>query len=65
MLAGDLVAGPDAPGAQIKTHGCAVHDKRRWLNVGEPGPAGMLLGMAYPVPKTQGFSAHITFNGQF
>jgi hypothetical protein len=65
MLARHLVAGSDAPRAQIEPDGRAFDNERCWLDVGKPGPAGMLLRVAYPVSEPQSLSAHITFNGQF
>ena len=65
MLAGNLVAGPDAPGAQVKAYGGPVDIERRRLDVRHPCPPGMLLGVAYAVAEAQRFAADITFDSQF
>jgi hypothetical protein len=65
MLAGDFVAGPYAPGAQVKPDGGSVDGKSRRLDIGKPFPPGMLLGVADPVAKAQRFFADITFDSQF
>ena len=65
MLTGYLVPGSDAPGAQVGTVGRPLDHNSRRLNVRKPDPAGMLLGMAYPIAEAQCFSTHITFDGQF
>lgn len=51
MLAGDFVAGPYAPGAQVEPDGGPVDGKSRRLDIGKPFPPGMLLGVADPVAK--------------
>ena len=65
MLAGDFVAGPDAPGAQVEPDGGPVDGKSRRLDIGKPFPPGMLLGVADPVAEPQRFFAYITFDSQF
>ena len=65
MLAGDLVPGPDTPGAHIEPDGNPIDVKRSGLDVGKPFPPGMLLGVADPVAEAQRFSTHITFDSQF
>jgi len=65
MLAGDLVSGPYASGTQVEPDSCTVDIERRRLDVGEPCPPGMLLGVADPVAEAQRFSADITFDSQF
>jgi hypothetical protein len=65
MLAGGLVSGPYAPGAQVEPYGSPVDVKRRGLDVGKPRTPGMLLGVADPVTEAQRFSADITFDSQF
>jgi hypothetical protein len=65
MLAGNLVSGPDAPGAQVKPYRSPVNFESGRLDVGEPCSPGMLLGMTYSISKTQCFSAKITFDSQF
>jgi hypothetical protein len=65
MLTGYLVPGPDASGAQVNAVIRPIDLNSRRLNVRKPGPAGMLLGMAYPVAEAQAFSTHITFDCQF
>jgi hypothetical protein len=65
MLAGDLVPGPNTPGAHIEPDGNPIDVKRSGLDVGKPFPPGMLLGVADPVAEAQRFSTHITFDSQF
>jgi len=65
MLAGDLVSSPDAPGAEIKPDCSPTYIERSRLNIGQPFAPGVLFGMAYSIPKTQCFSAKITFDSQF
>ena len=65
MLAGGLVSGSHAPGAQVEPDGGPIDVKRRRLDIGKPFPPGMLLGVADPVAKAQRFFADITFDSQF
>ena len=65
MLAGDLVSGPDTPGAHVEPDGNPVDVKCRRLDIGKPCAPGMLLGVADPVAEAQRFSADITFDSQF
>lgn len=65
MLTGNLIPGPDTPGAKIKPDCSPINIECSRLNIGEPGAPGVLLGMAYSISKTQGFSAKITFDSQF
>ena len=65
MLTGYLVPGPDASGAQVSAIVLPIDHNSRRLNVRKPDPAGMLLGMAYPIAEAQSFPTHITFDSQF
>jgi|WetSurMetagenome_2_1015567.scaffolds.fasta_scaffold653941_2 hypothetical protein len=65
MLAGNLIPGPDTPGAKIKPDGSPINIERGRLNIGEPLTPGVLFGMAYSISKTQCFAAKITFDSQF
>ena len=65
MLAGYLVPGPDTPGTKVEPDGSPVDVKCSRLDIGEPFPPCMLLGVAYPVAKAQRFFADITFDSQF
>jgi hypothetical protein len=65
MLAGNLVSGPDTPGAKIKPDGSPIYIECSRLDIGEPLTPGVLFGMAYSISKTQCFAAKITFDSQF
>ena len=65
MLAGNLIPGPDAAGAQVKPYRSAADLEGSRLDVGHPGAPGVLLGMAYLIAETQCFSTEITFDSQF
>jgi hypothetical protein len=56
--------GANASGAEIKPYSYAVDRDGSGLNIGHPGTAGMLLGMAHPVSKTERFTAIITSDSQ-
>jgi hypothetical protein len=65
MLVGDLVSGPDTPGAKIKPDCSPINIERGRLNIGKPLTPGVLFGMTYSISKTQCFAAKITFDSQF
>ena len=64
MLARGLTPGADAPGAQVEAVRGAIDRYGCRLDIGQPGPAGVPLGMAYPVTETQCFTTFITRNSQ-
>ncbi len=64
MLARGLTPGAYAPGAHVEAECSAVDRYGSRLDIGQPGPAGVPLGMAHPVAETQCFTTFITLNSQ-
>ena len=64
MLTGGLTPGAYAPGAQVEAVRGAIDRYGSRLDIGQPGPAGVPLGMAYPVAESYCFAALITRDSQ-
>ena len=64
MLTSCFIPSPHAPGAKVNAICYTVDGDGRRLYVGEPCPAGMLLGMADPVAELDRFTTIITFDSQ-
>ena len=60
-----FVSGSDTTGTKIKPDSRTTNIDCSWLNIGKPCSPGMLLGMAYPIPKTEGFATTVTLDCQF
>ena len=64
-LACHFVLGAQAPGANVDFSLPSLYHNRSSLDIGEPASEGMLLGMAYVVPKLSPFTANLTLHGNF
>jgi hypothetical protein len=61
-LARHFVLGAEASGANVDFSLPSLYHNRSSLDIGEPASEGMLLGMAYVVPKLSLFAANLTLH---
>ncbi len=66
---GDLMScfilGAETPGADVDFLLSTVYDDCGSMNIGQPTPLGMFLGVAYAIPKLRSLATDITFHKSF
>jgi len=60
-----FISAPNTSGTKLKPDSRTTNIDCSWLNIGKPCSPGMLLGMAYSIPKTEGFATIVTLDCQF
>lgn len=64
-LAGGFVLGAEAPRADVDFSLLSLYHNRSSLDIGEPAPGGMPLGMADTAPKSNLFAANFALHKDF
>jgi len=64
-LAGGFVLGAEASGADVDFSLLSFYHNRTSVNIGQPAPQGMLLGVAYVMPELSLFTANLTLHSNF
>lgn len=60
-----FILGAETPGADVDFLLSTVYDDCGSMNIGQPAPLGMFLGVAYAITKLSSLATDITFHKSF